>query len=77
MYIGIVVRLLSHRKIDEKKEPILSAYKIDFGKYKNKTLCEIAKENPNYLFWLSVNRVMLERLLFSDYEHEIAQTCFQ
>jgi len=39
--------------MDEKKEPILSAYKIDFGKYKNKTLSEIAKENPANLLWLS------------------------
>ena len=31
----------------------LSNYRIDFGKYKDKTLDEIAKENPGYLLWLS------------------------
>ncbi len=32
---------------------VLSNYKIDFGKYINKTLSKIAKENPAYLIWLS------------------------
>lgn len=32
-----------------------AAIKINFGKYKNRTLKEIYKENPNYFEWISLN----------------------
>lgn len=32
-----------------------AAIKINFGKYKNRTLKEIYKENPNYFEWIALN----------------------
>ena len=32
-----------------------AAIKINFGKYKNRTLKEIYKEDPNYFEWIALN----------------------